>query len=201
MFIFKTLEVIGMIAFAISGAVTGIEKKLDLFGVTFLAIVASVGGGIFRDIVIGVTPPTAFVDPKAVLISIATALVALIFYRKIHMFERVIRISDALGLGVFTAIGCQAAMNHGAASAFLIVAMGLSTGVGGGMVRDLFVRNIPFVLRKEIYAVASICGALAYVAGVRLLSADAALIACSVTVFLIRMVAVLYKVNLPTVEP
>lgn len=198
MFLLNSFEIIGTIAFAISGAVTGIEKKLDLFGIIFLAIITSVGGGIFRDIIIGNTPPTAFINPSAAVISIITALVVFFLYKKIHKFEKIIIISDALGLGVFTAIGCRMAMTHGASNAFFVVAMGLSTGVGGGMLRDIFVGNVPFVLKREIYAMASITGALIFYASYPYLQEMIVLFLCCAVVFCIRMVAVVHKLNLPT---
>ena len=162
MFLLNSFEIIGTIAFAISGALIGIEKKLDLFGIIFLAITTAVGGGIFRDIIIGSAPPTAFVNPTSCIISIITALVVFFFYEKINKFEKIIIISDALGLGVFTAIGCKTAILHSANNAFIVITMGLSTGVGGGILRDVLVKNVPFILKKEIYAVASIAGSLCY---------------------------------------
>lgn len=198
MFLLNSFELIGTIAFAISGAVTGIDKQLDIFGITFLAIITAVGGGIFRDIIIGNTPPTAFVDPTAVVISIFTALVVFFFYKKIHKFEKIIILSDALGLGVFTAIGCRTAMLHGASSAFLVITMGLSTGIGGGMIRDVFVGKVPFVLKREIYATASITGAVCFYAFFHYLPEILSLYLCCAIVFIIRMVAVIRKINLPT---
>lgn len=145
MFLLSSFEVIGTIAFAISGALVGIEKKLDLFGIIFLSITTAVGGGIYRDIIIGRTPPIAFVNPTSSIISIITALIVFACNEKVGRFQKVITISDALGLGVFTAIGCRIAVLHGANNGFLVIAMGLGTGVGGGILRDVFVKNIPFI--------------------------------------------------------
>lgn len=197
MFLLNSFELIGTIAFAISGAVTGIEKKLDIFGITFLAIIASVGGGILRDIIIGNTPPTAFVDPTSSVISIVTAFVVFFFYEKISKFEKIIVISDALGLGVFTAMGCRTAIIHGASNAFLVIAMGLSTGVGGGIIRDIFVKNVPFVLKREIYATASIIGALCFYSFYSYFPEMISLYLCCAIIFIIRVLSVRYKINLP----
>lgn len=197
MFLLNSFELIGTIAFAISGAVTGIEKKLDIFGITFLAIIASVGGGILRDIIIGNTPPTAFVDPTSSVISIITAFVVFFFYEKISKFEKIIVISDALGLGVFTAMGCRTAIIHGASNAFLVIAMGLSTGVGGGIIRDIFVKNVPFVLKREIYATASIIGALCFYSFYSYFPEMISLYLCCAIIFIIRVLSVRYKINLP----
>ena len=197
MFLLNSFELIGTISFAISGAVTGIEKKLDIFGIIFLAITTSVGGGIFRDIIIGNTPPTAFVDPTSSVISIVTAFVVFFFYEEINKFEKIIIISDALGLGVFTAMGCRTAIIHGASNAFLVIAMGLSTGVGGGMLRDIFVKNVPFVLKREIYAMASIIGALCFYSFYSYFPEMISLYLCCAIIFIIRVLSVIYKINLP----
>lgn len=198
MFLLNSFEIIGTIAFSISGAVTGIEKKLDLFGITFLAIIASVGGGIFRDVIMGNTPPIAFIDPTSSIISIFTAFVVFFFYKKINKFEKIIKISDAIGLGVFTAIGCRTAMIYGANNAFIVIAMGLSTGVGGGMIRDIFVGNVPFVLKREIYAMASITGALCFYSFYSYLPEMVSLFLCCTVVFVIRIISIIHKINLPT---
>lgn len=200
MFLLNSFEIIGTIAFAISGAMIGIEKKLDLFGIIFLAITTAVGGGIFRDLIIGSTPPTAFLNPKSSIISIITALVVFIFYEKINKFEKIIIISDALGLGVFTAIGCRTAIVHGADNAFIIIAMGLSTGVGGGLLRDVFVKNVPFILKKEIYAMASIIGALCFYYLHSKLPDIISLYICCAIIFMIRIISIIYNFNLPVRE-
>jgi uncharacterized membrane protein YeiH len=200
MILLNSFEIIGTIAFAISGALAAIEKKLDLFGIIFLAITTSVGGGIFRDIIMGNTPPTAFVDPSACMISIITALIVFFFYEIINKLENIIVVSDALGLGVFTVIGCRTAVLHGANNAFMVIAMGLITGVGGGMLRDVFAKNIPTVLKKEIYALASIIGGLVYYYTHSYFSDIISLFICCAIIFLIRILSVIYNVNLPIPE-
>ena len=197
MFLLSSFEVIGTIAFAISGALVGIEKKLDLFGIIFLSITTAVGGGIYRDIIIGRTPPIAFVNPTSSIISIITALIVFACNEKVGRFQKVITISDALGLGVFTAIGCRTAVLHGANNGFLVIAMGLGTGVGGGILRDVFVKNIPFILKKDIYAVASIIGALCYYHIHSYLPDILFLYICFAIIFIIRIISIKYKLNLP----
>ncbi|MBL4937323.1 trimeric intracellular cation channel family protein [Clostridium sp. YIM B02515] len=197
MFLINSFEIIGTIAFAISGALIGIEKKLDLFGVMFLAITTAVGGGIFRDIIIGNTPPTAFINPASCVISIATALITFYFYKKLHKLKNIIVISDALGLGVFTAVGANTAVTHEMNYAFIVVSMGLITGVGGGILRDVFVKDIPFVFRKEIYAVASILGALCFFFTYNYLSEAMSLYISFIVTFIIRILSMIYNLNLP----
>lgn len=158
-FLINSFEIIGTIAFAVSGALTGIRKKLDLFGVIFLATTTAVGGGIFRDILIGITPPTALINPIVCVISIITALVVFFFYdEKYSKLEKVVIISDALGLGVFTAIGCRTALLHNVDGIFAVAFMGMCTGVGGGIARDVLVKNIPFVLKKRNLCYRIYCG-------------------------------------------
>ncbi len=189
--------IIGTIAFAISGSLIGIEKRLDLFGIIFLAITTAVGGGIFRDIIIGSIPPAAFVDPSFCIISIIIAIAVFILYEKTHKFEKIIMISDALGLGVFTAIGCRTAIIHGANNAFFVITMGLITGVGGGILRDVFVKDVPYVFKKEIYALASIIGALFYYFIYKYLPDIISLYICCAVVLVVRVIAILFKINLP----
>lgn len=197
MFLLNSFEIIGTIAFAISGALIGIEKKLDLFGIVFLAITTAVGGGIFRDITIGNTPPTAFLNPTSCIISIITALIVFIFYEKLNKLKNIIIISDALGLGVFTAIGSRTAIAHGADNAFIVITMGLITGVGGGLLRDVFVKNVPFILKKEIYALASMIGAICFYYIDKYLSNIMSLYVCCAIVFIIRILSIVYNLNLP----
>jgi UPF0126 domain. len=198
MILLYSFEIIGTIAFAISGALIGIRKKLDLFGVIFLAVTTAVGGGIFRDILIGITPPTAFINPTACIISIITALVVFFFYdEKFNKLEKIVTISDALGLGVFTAVGCRTAMLHNVDGIFAVVFMGMCTGVGGGIVRDILVKDIPFVLKKEIYAIASIIGALFYYLIRQYFSDIISLYTCCLLIFVIRLLAIKFNINLP----
>lgn len=197
MFLLNSFEIIGTIAFAISGALIGIEKGLDLFGIIFLATTTAIGGGILRDVAIGSVPPTAFVNPTSCIISIITALAVFLFYEKINKFGKTIMISDAVGLGVFTAIGCRTAILHGANNAFLVIAMGLSTGIGGGLLRDVFVKDVPFVLRKEIYAVASIAGALCFYYSYGYFPDIISLYICCGIVFIIRIFSIRNNLNLP----
>jgi uncharacterized membrane protein YeiH len=198
MFLLHSFEIIGTIAFAISGAFIGIRKKLDLFGVIFLAVTTAVGGGIFRDILIGINPPTAFINPTACIISIITALAVFFFYdERFNKLERIVIISDALGLGVFTAVGCRTAMLHNVDGIFAVIFMGMCTGVGGGILRDILAKDIPFVLKKEIYAIASIIGALFYYLIRQYLSDIISLYTCCLLIFAIRLLAVKFNINLP----
>lgn len=169
-FIF-TIEIIGTIAFAVSGALSGVSKRLDILGITVLGCVTAIGGGIMRDILLGSFPPAAFTDPVYVSAAIATSVVIFIFaYLNEETFSRAmdklksaINIFDAIGLGVFAVSGTEVALSYGfSENAFLSVFVGILTGVGGGVLRDLMVCEIPSVLRKKIYAVAAAAGSVSY---------------------------------------
>lgn len=200
MLLLHIFDYIGTIAFAISGALLGVKKELDIFGVIFLAITTAVGGGMFRDIMIGKTPPTTLVEPVYCILSIIFAVLTFVFYKRIIKLHNIILIMDAIGLGVFTALGSNAALQNGYDEIFVVVSMGLITGVGGGILRDVFVNNIPLVFKKEIYAVASIMGALSYYFANNILPNIYAMYVCLLLTFLLRILAILHKLNLPIVK-
>lgn len=154
-------EIIGTIAFALSGAFVAMEKHMDIFGVVILGLTTAVGGGIIRDMIIGVTPPIAFQEPVYAAVAIGTSVIA--FVPKLrelinHPDSKVILIMDTIGLGVFTVIGVRAGMNF--ENEFLSIFLGALTGVVGGVLRDLFAKNPPYIFYKHFYACASLCGAL-----------------------------------------
>ena len=156
----QLLDYLGTIAFAISGALKAVRKEMDVFGVIVLAIVTAIGGGTIRDALLN-TRVFWLEDQTYVLLSVVVAIGVFLLYRVLQKTEGALLIFDAIGLGVFTAIG---AMKAEAADAGLvgIVTMGCLTGVGGGMIRDVLARDVPIVLREEIYASASILGAFSF---------------------------------------
>lgn len=169
-FIF-TIEMIGTVAFAISGALSGVSKRLDILGITVLGCITAIGGGIMRDILFGSFPPAAFTNPVYVAAAVITSVVIFIFAyiseerfsRAMDKLKSAINIFDAVGLGVFAVSGTDLAFALGfSENAFLSVFVGILTGVGGGVLRDLMVCEIPSVLRKRIYAVAAAAGSVCY---------------------------------------
>ena len=157
------LDIIGTIAFAISGAVLSMQKRFYLFGVLFISCIPATGGGILRDVLLGNTPPAALAHPSNTVLALAVgALTFLLAGRIARRRERLFLYSDALGLGVFTAIGASKALLVPDHNLLLAVATGLLTGVGGGMLRDIMAKPVPFVLRKEVYATACVVGACAF---------------------------------------
>lgn len=157
------MEIIGTVAFAITGALVAIEKDLDYYGICFLAIITAVGGGIVRDIIIDLKIPVSLDNPFYVIISLITALAVIVFYSHIHYLDRLITLCDALGLAAFTAIGSASATTHGLYGPFIIITLAMLTGTGGDTIRDICAGKVPFVFEKEVYAVASLLGAIGYI--------------------------------------
>ena len=205
---FLILEILGTISFAVSGAMAAIEKRVDLFGVIFLGITTSLAGGIIRDVVVGRVPPAAFSDYKYMIIAIVSAFAVFMIariYRDYYkdneeLINTINNIFDAAGLGAFTITGANVAMNMGyRGNGFFVVFLAMVTGIGGGVLRDLMIREIPFVLRKRIYAVASLVGGTIYYVlyvQLRVEVMTAAFIGIAV-VFGLRMFATIFKWNLP----
>ncbi|WP_243108644.1 trimeric intracellular cation channel family protein [Clostridium rectalis] len=193
-------ETVGTIAFAVSGAMIAISKEMDLFGTIILAITTAVGGGVVRDIIIGNTPPTAFMNPHFCTISLITALIVFKFYYKLNKFKNLILITDAIGLGAFTAIGNNVAINNNYTGGFIIIVLGLFTGIGGGVLRDIFAKEIPFVFKKEIYGVASILGGISIVYLRTFFSQAIASYICFFVTLFVRLVSVKYGINLPAIK-
>ena len=182
------VELIGTVAFAVSGALMAIEKELDYYGIAFFAIITAVGGGIIRDMLINENLPAALENPLYVIISIAAAAGVILFYRKIKLYTNILMIFDAVGLAAFTAIGAEVAIKNNLDMPFVIITLALLTGTGGGILRDVFAKEIPFVFRKEIYAMASIIGAVCFIAVDRLSDSNmAALYSCFGITLLIRL--------------
>lgn len=172
MSVLQVLEIIGLVAFALSSVFVGIEYELDLFGIFFIALCTSLGGGIIRDVVLGLEPPLNFLHYEYVLTVIVTVAVSLVVFKildkklkkpAIRVIKKVVDLFDAIGLGVFTVSGCQTAVNVGMGDNFiLVVFVGSITAVGGGILRDLLAGRKPVVMRKDIYALASILGTVVF---------------------------------------
>lgn len=202
------LELIGAAAFAVSGAMAAIEKRADIFGVLFLAVTTALGGGVIRDVLIGRIPPVMFVSYWYLLISVAAALAVFIdaYLRsekyKLHLdkLDAVNNIFDAIGLAVFTVSGMNAAMPV-SDNIILVLFVGMCTGVGGGMLRDVMTNTMPKVLRKRVYAVASLLGGGLYYAMYAFGANQLASIGCGMLlIFALRLFATIYKWNLPSVK-
>ncbi|HNZ27798.1 MAG TPA: trimeric intracellular cation channel family protein [Spirochaetota bacterium] len=193
------LELIGAVAFAMSGATVAIREKMDLLGICILGITTAVGGGIVRDIILGITPPTAFQKPvyatTALIASLLTFL--LVIRKKINIEGWFFWIMDSIGLAVFTISGALVGVSYG--NAFLIVFVGNITGVGGGVIRDLFANRKPVIFQKDIYATASLIGAIIFVLLLKFNQYAAAIIG-GIAVFVLRILAIKFEWGLPKVE-
>ncbi len=200
------IEWLGIAAFAVAGAMVGIDKKLDIFGVIICGITTSIGGGIIRDVLLGLTPPRMFVDFTYLVFSSFCSFAVFVIvkslkeiYIKNHRhIENIINVFDALGIGVFAVVGSQIAIESGHLNnPFIVIFSGTISCIGGGMLRDITCANIPFFFKKRIYALACIAGSLTYyLAYVYLNDITAIILGFAVTV-IIRLLATFFKWNMP----
>lgn len=200
-------ELFGTVAFAISGAITGLKKKMDIFGVVILAVVTAVGGGAIRDIVLGNTPPMTFRNPVYALVAVATGILTFIpAVRRLagknpRVFDIFLLITDSVGLGIFTVMGIRTAIGTGhGENLFLLVFVGVVTGVGGGLLRDMMAGNTPYIFVKHVYASASLAGAVLCVLLWKPLGSTAAMSVSAVVIIVIRFLAARFKWSLPKAE-
>lgn len=199
------IEILGTVAFAVSGALVAIEKKMDLFGVAILGLVTATGGGVLRDLLLGTVPPRTFTDPVYALVALATALVMFIpSLRRIHgrakkVTDVILLIVDSLGLGTFAMVGMEFAIaaGHGK-NYFLLIFVGVVTAVGGGIMRDIMAGNRPYVFVKHFYAMAALLGCVAFIL-IRLFAPDivATIVGASV-IFVLRILAAVFRWRLPS---
>lgn len=203
--LFTIFELVGTVSFAVSGAMEAIRHKMDLFGVAMLGVITATGGGILRDIVIGQTPPRVFQDPTWAIAAMLVAVVVFIVLRcswagEIRFAktrETLYILADTAGLAAFTVLGIESA---GGGNAALLLFVGMITGVGGGVMRDVLAGTVPSIFRKHIYALASASGALADILLMRILPAEAAMLAGFAVVMVIRILAVRFRWNLPRID-
>ena len=201
----------GTVAFALSGAMTAMERALDLLGVLVLGTVTAVGGGIVRDCLLGLTPPGALSRPREALLALAVSLFAFLAAwlaartgrHAGRWWSAALSLMDAVGLGVFSVSGVQSALSCGhGGNAFLCLFMGVLTGVGGGLMRDVLAMQVPSILHRRIYALASLLGAGGYYLLVQNgVSAAWAMPGAAGAVVLIRLLATRYRWHLPLSPP
>ena len=198
------LELIGTVAFAISGAMTALKKNMDIFGVAILGLTTAVGGGALRDVLLGITPPVMFREPVYALLAIFVSVVVFIpsvrrlLTRRQSLYERMMLVMDSIGLGIFTVVGINTA--YGVSddfNLFLLIFVGTVTGVGGGVLRDVLAGNTPYIFVMHSYACASIVGAILCAALRASLGEAASVIIGASAVIIIRLLAAHYKWSLP----
>jgi uncharacterized membrane protein YeiH len=191
------LDWVGTLAFALSGGLLGVQKRFDLFGVLFLSFVVSVVGGMMRDVLIGAIPPVAIADIHYFAIAMIGGLITFYLYPTVASLQRQILLLDAVGLALFAVTGAQKAIDHGI-NPLMAAILGMLTGIGGGMTRDVLAGDIPFVLRGDLYAIAALAGgaivSIGTVMGVQ--PTYPMLLGAAVCIFL-RLMAIYYNWRAP----
>nr|WP_297574437.1 TRIC cation channel family protein [uncultured Peptostreptococcus sp.] len=205
------IEIVGTIAFAVSGSALAIKKQMDLLGVIVLGLTTAIGGGIIRDVIIGAIPPSSIQDTIYAKVSIATSLlvflVAYIYRNRTIKYEfklvynNLLLVSDSIGLGLFTVVGINSAYHKlDSPGFFLLVLVGVVTGVGGGLVRDIMAGDKPYIFIRHIYASASILGAVSCIYLWDITGKNIAMLFGTAVVFLIRFLAARFKLDLPKIQ-
>ena len=191
-------DLLGTAVFALCGVLAASKFRMDSFGVIVLAAVTAIGGGSIRDALIGATPVFWLKDPNYVVAILLTVAMTPLFIRKPwRVVWWVLPVADAFGLALFTVIGAEKALAYGL-SGMIAVVMGLITGVGGGMIRDLLCRQVPMVLRTEIYATASIIGGICYTSALGLgLNGLSSIFFALFSTLAIRLSAIKWRLSLP----
>lgn len=194
---FHLIEVIGTMAFAMSGALTAMHKKLDPFGIFIIAFATAVGGGTLRDIMIGRTPVGWMLDVNYVHVIVVGFILAIIFRKKFDRLRTSLFLFDTIGLGVFTLIGLEKGINIGLHS-IICIALGTMTACFGGVIRDILCTEIPVIFGEEIYATICILGGIVFFM-LRELNLDADVLYLTTSLFIIsvRLMAVKFKWHLP----
>ncbi|MET0572980.1 MAG: trimeric intracellular cation channel family protein [Pedobacter agri] len=193
----EVIEVLGTIAFAISGTFNAMQRKLDPFGVLIIAFVTAIGGGTVRDLLIGDTPVAWMRDMQTCLIVLFTALGTMFFKTHVQKLKITLFLFDSLGLGLFTMVGILKGIAFGL-NPGICIALGTITGCFGGIIRDTLLNTIPLVFRREIYATACILGGLLYYLLIEInVESVVAKLAVVAFIFVLRIVAVKFKLSLP----
>lgn len=198
-------EIIGIATYAVLGAMTAIKKRMDLFGTVILGIVTAMGGGIIRDIILGRTPPVAFVKPVYASVAIICSLIIavpgirLVLVKSKKIYNKAMFILDTVGLSFFTVIGIGIAFESAQYNMFLVVFVGVITGVGGGVIRDILSGEIPHIFVKHIYASASILGAIAAAFLWDMAGKFIAMVLGMAVIIVVRVLSAHFKWNLPII--
>lgn len=206
---FQATEIVGIIAFAISGAMISIQRKMDIFGVIFLTLVTALGGGAMRDLFLGITPPTNFFNYKHLLISIVTAIIVFIlaeifkefFFKNFKKINEIVNVFDAFGLAAFAITGVKITVDAGYGDHdFFVIFMGVFTSVGGGLLRDVMSKEKPMIFCKNIYATAVLLGTLCYYFLGDFIPENLLIIITFVVIVSIRILAARFHWDLPKIE-
>ncbi len=191
------LDLFGTMAFAVTGSFKAIEQKADIVGVIILSIIAGLAGGIIRDIIFGKFPPTALIDPIYLFITISTGITIFFLYPKLKRHWNLFIKFDAIGLGVFTIIGANMAYSSFGHNFLIMAFAGILTAIGGGIIRDTLVNEIPIVFIKELYVTASFVGVGIFYLLLIVLNSSISAIISVICITSIRLLAIKYGWNLP----
>lgn len=194
------LDLVGTFVFAVSGAMAGVERRFDVFGVLVLSFVVATFGGITRDVLIGTVPPAALTDWRYLAISMIAGVLTFYWHTNIDRLQRPLLVFDAMGLSTFAVSGAQKALLHGLGP-WMAALLGMLTGIGGGMARDLLLARVPTVLRADIYATAAFAGAAVVMVGHMLRQPPVPVtIAGAALCFALRTIAIRRAWQLPTAD-
>ena len=194
-----TIDILGTIAFAISGVLVAINKKMDLFGILIIAFVTAVGGGTLRDIMIGDTPVSWMRDITYTYVILTSAIVAILLRNKIDYLRTSLLLFDTIGIGLYTLVGIEKGINVGL-HPIICIALGTITASFGGVMRDILCNEIPVIFRKEIYATACILGGIAYFLLSELpIENNIVFVIAGIVVIVTRLLAVRFKISLPSI--
>lgn len=193
------IDILGTIAFAISGVLVAMEKKLDVFGVLIIAFVTAVGGGTLRDLLIGIRPVGWLNAPMHILIIVATVVLAIFFVKQLKYVRKSLFLFDTIGIGLYTMVGVEIGLKADL-SPVMCIALGTITACFGGVTRDILCNEIPVIFRKEIYATVCILGGLVYFLLIQFpINNTLAHSMAIVTIIITRILAVRFKISLPSI--
>ncbi|HLV14886.1 MAG TPA: trimeric intracellular cation channel family protein [Xanthomarina sp.] len=196
---FYTLDIIGTVAFAISGVLVALSKRMDPFGILIIAFVTAVGGGTLRDILIGDTPVSWMKNMTYTYVILGSTIFTVVFRHKIDYLRKSLLLFDTVGIGLYTVVGVEKGISAGL-NPIICVSLGTISACFGGVIRDILCNEIPVIFRKEIYATACIVGGFSYFLIKKLpIDIDIAFALAGLIVIVVRLLAVRFKISLPTV--
>ncbi|EMQ93853.1 MULTISPECIES: trimeric intracellular cation channel family protein [Xanthomarina] len=195
---FYTIDILGTIAFSISGVLVALNKRMDPFGILIIAFVTAVGGGTLRDVLIGDTPVSWMKNMTYTYVILASTVFAIVFRKKIDYLRTSLLLFDTIGIGLYTVVGVEKGISAGL-NPIICVSLGTMSACFGGVIRDILCNEIPVIFRKEIYATACILGGFSYFLIKKLpIDIDLAFVIAGLIVILVRLLAIRFKISLPT---
>ena len=195
---FHIIEILGTFAFAISGVLVALEKRMDSFGVLIIAFVTSVGGGTLRDILIGKTPVTWMENMIYVYTILAATIFSIIFRKRLNYLRISLFLFDTIGIGLYTVVGIEKGLFMGL-HPIICISLGTITACFGGVIRDILCNEIPVIFRKEVYATACILGGFSYFLLRKLpIDNNIVFVISGLVVIIVRLVAVKFKISIPS---